>query len=73
MTHQDIANAIGSTLISNTRILSKLRKTGWLIKIDGYLIVIAFITKKTRINRYKSFGWSWKNIRQKKTLCAKGN
>ena len=39
MTHQDIANAIGATRVSITRILSKLRKTGWLIKIDGFLII----------------------------------
>ena len=41
MSHQDIANAIGSTRVSITRILSKLRETGWLIKTDGFLIVIA--------------------------------
>ena len=41
MTHQDIANAIGSTRVSITRILSKLRETGWLINTDGFLIVIA--------------------------------
>ena len=41
MTHQDIANAIGSTRVSITRILSKLRKTGWLLKADGFLVVIA--------------------------------
>ena len=39
MTHQDIANAIGSTRVSITRILSKLRETGWLIKTDGFLII----------------------------------
>ena len=32
MTHQDIANAIGATRESITRILSKLRETGWLKK-----------------------------------------
>ena len=32
MTHQDIANAIGSTRVSITRILSKRRETGWVIK-----------------------------------------
>jgi len=32
MTHQDIANAIGATRGSITRILSKLRETGWLKK-----------------------------------------
>ena len=40
MTHQDIANAIGSTRVSITRILSTLRETGWLIKADGFLIII---------------------------------
>ena len=39
MTHQDIANAIGSTRVSITRILSKLRETGWLIKKDVFLII----------------------------------
>ena len=34
ITHQDIANAIGSTRVSITRILSKLRETGCLIKTD---------------------------------------
>ena len=41
MTHHDIANAIGSTRVSIIRILSKLRETGWLIKTDGFLVVIA--------------------------------
>ena len=41
MTHQDIANAIGATRVNITRILSKLRETGWLIKTDGFLVVIA--------------------------------
>ena len=39
MTHQDIVNAIGATRGSFTRILSKLRETGWLIKADGFLII----------------------------------
>ena len=41
MTHQDIANAIDTTPVSITRILSKLRESGWLIKTDGLLVVIA--------------------------------
>ena len=32
MTHQDIANSICPTRESITRLLSKLRETGWLIK-----------------------------------------
>ena len=41
MTHQDIANALGVTRVTITRVLSQLRKTGWLIKTDGFLVVIA--------------------------------
>ena len=41
ITHQDLANAIGSTRVSITRILSKLGETGWLIKIDGIFIVMS--------------------------------
>ena len=41
MPPQDIANAIGATRVSITRIFSKLRETGWLIKTDGFLVVIA--------------------------------
>ena len=39
MTHQDIANAIGTTRVTISRILTKLRITGWLIKTDGFLVV----------------------------------
>ena len=39
ITHQDIANAIGTTRVTISRILTKLRITGWLIKTDGFLVV----------------------------------
>ena len=42
ITHQDIANAVGLTRVTITRILSQLKKTGWLRKIDGGFLVIAF-------------------------------
>ena len=42
ITHQDIANALGVTRVTITRILSQLQKTGWLKKIEGVFFVIAF-------------------------------
>ncbi len=42
ITHQDIANAVGLTRVTITRILSQLKKTGWLRKLDGGFLVIAF-------------------------------
>ena len=42
ITHQDIANAVGVTRVTITRILSQLKKTGWLKKLDEGLFVIAF-------------------------------
>ncbi len=42
ITHQDIANAVGVTRVTVTRILSQLKKVGWLRKSDGGFLVIAF-------------------------------
>ena len=40
MTHQDIASALGATRVSITRIFSKVRKTGWLIKAEDILLLL---------------------------------
>ena len=42
ITHQDIANAIGSTRVTITRILAELQEDFWLKKTDGGFLVIAF-------------------------------
>ena len=41
ITHQDIANAIGSTRVTVTRILSKLQEDYWLTKTNGGFFIIA--------------------------------
>ena len=41
LTHQDLANALGSTRVTITRLLGQLRDEGWLVLESGRHLVVA--------------------------------
>ncbi|MEB3239042.1 MAG: Crp/Fnr family transcriptional regulator [Cyanobacteriota bacterium] len=41
LTHQDLANALGSTRVTITRLLGQLREEGWLVLESGRHLVVA--------------------------------